>query len=108
MGQDKYVAYVSTYTMGGDQHGIKIYDVDVENGRLSKKDQVEITNSSYVTISKNRKYLYSITDFGVEGYEILPDGGLKVINMASINGMRGCYLSTDYEDKFLKHIEKQP
>lgn len=100
MAKDKYVAYVSTYTRG-DNHGIKIYDVDVKNGRLTKKDQVEITNSSYVTISKNRKYLYSITDFGVEGYEILPDGGLKVINMASINGMRGCYLSTDYEDKFL-------
>ena len=100
MAKGKYVAYVSTYTRG-DHHGIKIYDVDMKNGRLSEKDQVEITNSSYVTISKNRKYLYSITDFGVEGYEILPDGGLKVINMASINGMRGCYLSTDYDDKFL-------
>ena len=24
-----------------------------------------------------------------------------MINHASINGMRGCYLSTDYEDKYL-------
>ncbi len=64
MGEGKYVAYVSTYTMGkGDNHGIKIYDVDMENGRLLEKDQVEITNSSYVTISHNKKYLYSITDF---------------------------------------------
>ena len=61
----KYVAYVSTYTMG-DKHGIKIYDVDMEKGRFQEKDQVEITNSSYVTISKNKKFLYSITDFGVE------------------------------------------
>ena len=31
MGNEKYVAYVSTYTAGkGDNHGIKIYDVDVE------------------------------------------------------------------------------
>ena len=37
----------------------------------------------------------------MEAYEIQPDGTLKVINMAGINGMRGCYLSTDYEDKFL-------
>ena len=57
MGKEKYVAYVSTYTMGGDQHGIKIYDVDMENGRLIPKDEVEITNSSYVTISHNRKIL---------------------------------------------------
>lgn len=65
MAQEKYVAYVSTYTMG-DKNGIKIFEVDMEKGRLIKKDQVEITNSSYVTISHNSKYLYSITDFGVE------------------------------------------
>lgn len=96
----KYVAYVSTYTMG-DHHGICIYDVDMEHGRLSLKDRVEITNSSYLSISHNRRWLYSITDVGIESYEILPDGGLKTINRASINGMRGHYLSTDYEDRFI-------
>ena len=102
MEKEKYIAYVSTYTMGkGDKHGIKIYDVDMENGRLHAKDQVEITNSSYVTISHDKKRLYSITDFGVESFRIQPDGGLELIDHASINGMRGCYLSTDYEDNFL-------
>lgn len=98
--REKYVAYVSTYTMG-DRHGIKIYDVDMESGVFKEKDQVEITNSSYVTISKNKKYLYSITDFGVEAYTIQKDGSLELINFAPINGMRGCYLSTDYKDEFL-------
>lgn len=98
--KEKYVAYVSTYTHG-DKHGIKIYDVDMEKGRFVEKDQVEITNSSYVTISHNNKYLYSITDFGVEAYKILKDGSLEMINGASINGMRGCYLSTDYTNSFL-------
>ena len=101
MEKEKYVAYVSTYTMGGDQYGIKIYDVDLENGRLIAKDHVEITNSSYVTISHSRKFLYSITDFGVEAYKIEDDGNLTEINRGNINGMRGCYLSTDYEDKML-------
>lgn len=102
MEKEKYVAYVSTYTTGkGDNHGIKIYDVDVQNGRLTAKNQVEITNSSYVTISHNMKYLYSITDFGVESYKILENGDLELINFATINGMRGCYLSTDYEDRYL-------
>lgn len=100
MGKEKYVAYVSTYTMK-DNHGITIYDVDMENGKFMEKDQVEITNSSYLTISHNQKYLYSITDFGVESFEIQRDGSLRLINHASINGMRGCYLSTDYQDKFL-------
>lgn len=103
---DKYVAYVSTYTSGTltndkKSYGIKIYDVDMENGRFTPKDQVEITNSSYVTITHNKKYLYSITDMGVEAYRIEKDGALSNLGMASINGMRGCYLSTDYEDKFL-------
>ncbi len=100
MKNEKYVAYVSTYT-SGDNHGIKIYDVDMKNGYFKEKDEVEITNSSYITISHNAKFLYSITDFGVEAYEITADGNLKVINSHTINGMRGCYLSTDYEDRFL-------
>ena len=100
--KDKYVAYVSSYTSGNNAIlGISIFDVDVENGRMSRKDQVEITNSSYITISHSQEYLYSITDFGVESYKINNDGSLKLIGSASINGMRGCYLSTDYEDKFL-------
>ncbi|MGL5258683.1 MAG: lactonase family protein [Lachnospiraceae bacterium] len=100
MGQDKYVAYVSTYTQGHN-HGIKIYDVDCENGRFIEKDQVEITNSSYITISRSSKFLYSITDVGVESYKIEKDGSLTSLNVASINGMRGCYLSTDHTDKLL-------
>lgn len=100
MAKERYVAYVSTYTQG-DSHGIKIYDVDMEKGRFIEKDKVEITNSSYVTISHNGKYLYSITDFGVEAYNILKDGDLELINFAPINGMRGCYVSTDYTDNFL-------
>lgn len=96
---DKYVAYVSTYTMG-KQNGIKIFDVDTPNGRLMPKGEVEITNSSFVTISNNKKYLYSITDFGVAAYSIQPDGMLQYINTAPINGMRGCYISTDMNDRF--------
>ncbi len=98
--KEKYVAYVSTYTQG-DTHGIKIYDVDMENGCFIEKDKVEISNSSYMCVSHNRKYLYSITDFGVEAYKILADGGLEVINFATIQGMRGCYVSTDYTDRYL-------
>ena len=100
MSKEKYVAYISSYTQG-DSHGIRIYDVDMKNGRFKEKDKVEITNSSYLTISHNGKFLYSITDFGVEAYTIQPDGDLELINFAPINGMRGCYVSTDYTDQYL-------
>lgn len=97
---DKYVAYVSTYTQGNNK-GIRIYDVDVKAGRIKEREQVTITNSSYLTISHNLKYVYSITDLGVEAFRILPDGSLAEINRAPINGMRGCYISTDYTDQYL-------
>ncbi|MBR6256565.1 MAG: lactonase family protein [Lachnospiraceae bacterium] len=96
----KYVAYVSCYTQGS-KVGMRVYDVDMEAGRFTEKEQVQISNSSYVTISHNRKVLYSITDQGVEAYNIKKDGTLETISAASINGMRGCYLSTDYSDRFL-------
>lgn len=99
---DQFVAYVSSYTRTGNKKvGIRIYDVDVEQGTLQEKSSVSITNSSYVAISHNRRYLYSITDFGVESFRILKGGELEKINLGSINGMRGSHLSTDYKDEFL-------
>jgi len=97
---EKVVAYVAGYTRD-DKNGLKIYDVDIKKGALKLRDEIAITNASYITISHNGKLLYSITDEGVQSYEILSDGSLKEINKKSINGMRGCYISTDYEDRYL-------
>ena len=46
MAKGKYVAYVSTYTTG-DSYGIRVYDVDVENGKFVEKEKVEIEHTSY-------------------------------------------------------------
>lgn len=100
MAKNKCVAYVSTYTRKNDK-GIRVYDVDDKNGRLQEREQVTIKNSSYLTISHNQKYIYSITDFGVEAFKKTENGSLELINMASINGMRGCYISTDYTDRYM-------
>lgn len=100
MDQKKYVAYVGTYTHGSSK-GIHIYDLDVENGRAVERKVVPINNPSYIKKSHNEKYLYSISDEGVQSFRILPDGDLDPMNSASIRGMRGCYLSTDREDRFL-------
>lgn len=97
---DKYVAYVGTYTHGSSI-GIHLYDLDVKDGRMTERKVIPINNSSYVIKSHNGKYLYSIADEGVEAFEILPDGDLKPINKAATGGMRGCFLSTDKADKYL-------
>lgn len=99
-GKEAYVAYVGTYT-NGDSKGIHIYDVDVEEGLLYLRKVVPVNNSSYITRSKNMKYLYSIADEGVRAYRIEPDGDLTAINEIDINGMRGCHMSVDMDGKYL-------
>ncbi len=99
-GQEKYVAYVGTYTHG-TSIGIHIYDLDTDEGIMKERTVIPVNNASYLTKSYNGKYLYSIADEGVEVLRILPDGGLEPINKVDINGMRGCYLSTDKSGKFL-------
>lgn len=100
MGKEGYVAYAGTYTNGSSK-GIHIYDVDVEEGLLYLRKVIPVSNSSYITRSKNEKFLYSIADEGVRAYEIQPDGDLKPINQIDINGMRGCHMSVDMEGKYL-------
>ena len=100
MSKDKYVAYVGTYTHGSSI-GIHVYDLDVENGYMTEREVVPVNNASHVAKSNNGKYLYSIADEGVEVLKIKEDGGLEPINKVGIDGMRGCYLSTDKNGKFL-------
>lgn len=97
----KYVAYVGSYSYTGKAKGITIYDVDTERGCFVKKDEVDVDNSSYVIKSRDQKTLYSIADEGIVSFRILPDGSLERLNSVKINGMRGCHLSTDVNDKFI-------
>ena len=59
MAQEKYVAYVGTYTHENSV-GIHIYDVDVTKGYMTERKVVPINNPSDLVVSRNRKFLYSI------------------------------------------------
>ena len=100
MSKSKYVAYVGTYTHGSSV-GIHIYDLDIEEGTMSERNVVSVNNASHITKSPNGQYLYSIADEGVEVLKIFPNGDLEPINQVDIDGMRGCFLSTDLDGKFL-------
>jgi 6-phosphogluconolactonase len=100
MKKDKYIAYVGTYTHGSSE-GIHLYDLNVEQGEMMERKVIPIKNPSHLTQSKNGRFLYSIADEGVEAFKILPDGDLASINKVGIDGMRGCYLSTDEQGKYL-------
>ncbi len=100
MEKDRYVAYVGTYTHENSL-GIHIYDLDVENGSISERKMVPISNSSDVIVSHDGRILYSIADEGVAAFHIQEDGDLKLINKEWIGGMRGCYLELDDLDRYL-------
>ncbi len=100
MAEEKYVAYVGTYT---HEHsiGIHLYDLDLKAGKMEERKVVQINNPSDLIVSNSGKYLYSIADEGVESFKILPDGDLEPLNDKWIGGMRGCYVELDNEDRYL-------
>lgn len=100
MKQQKYVAYVGTYTHENSV-GIHIYDVDTENVTFKERKVVPINNPSDLVVTKDKKFLYSIADEGVQSFKILPDGDLEAMNSASIGGIRGCFVDVDDENRFL-------
>ena len=98
--KDNYVAYVGSYTHESSK-GIHIYDCDVEEGRIYERCEVPIDNPSYITLSYDKRFLYAICDQGVSAYAITEDGSLELMNVASINGMRGCHISVTKANNFL-------
>lgn len=98
--QNKYMAYVSSYSYNGHAKGITIYDVDVEKGSFTPRCEVEINNSSYLTVSNDGRTLYALADEGIVSFRILENGGLDRLNSMNIKGMRGSHLTTDAEDRF--------
>lgn len=100
MERDKYVAYVGSYTHEKSK-GIHLFNMDVDSGRISEWKEIECNNPSYITIANSGKYLYSIVDEGVAAYAILDDGDLELMNVKSINGMRGCHIWLTKDDRFM-------
>lgn len=100
MKEEKYVAYVGTYTHENSV-GIHIYDVDVQNGQLKERKVIPINNPSDLVVSKDKRFLYSIADEGVEAFKIQPDGDLIAMNKQWIGGMRGCYVEVDDKNRYL-------
>lgn len=100
MAEEKYVAYVGTYTHENSL-GIHVYDMDIQEGKLTERNVTPINNPSYLKVSKDGKILYSIADEGVAAFRIDENGDLEKINQAWIGGMRGCYVETDMKRRYL-------
>lgn len=98
---NKYVAYVGSYSYTGTAKGITIYDINLDKGNFIKRGEVDVDNSSYLTLSNDNKILYSIADEGIVSFRIHENGTIRRIGCASIRGMRGCHLSIDKDNKYI-------
>ncbi len=98
---NKYVAYVGSYSYTGAAKGITIYDVYPNKGTFKKRGEIDVDNSSYLTLSKDLKTLYSIADEGIVSFRIHENGTITRLNAAGIRGMRGCHLSIDANSEYI-------
>ena len=104
----KYYLFVGTYT-NTDSKGIYIYDFDSQTGEarwVSNTDSV--TNPSWLTISKNQKYVYAVNETNgsnpgrVTAYSFdKKNGTLHFLNTTASGGDDPCYISTTSDNKWL-------
>lgn len=102
---DQLIAYVGTYT-NGDSKGIYRFQVDPVSGQVDHvKAVAEIGGPTYLTISQNNDYLYSVAkvgeDGGVAAYSINEEHDLTLINHQVEAGSPPCHVSLDGSSQYL-------
>ena len=92
---------VGTYTNEQKTNGIHVYTFNSETGNFQEKSKVsDITNPSFLTISRDRKNVYAVSEGG-EGKGIsafsfdIASGKLAFLNSGSAGGNGPCYVTVD-------------
>jgi 6-phosphogluconolactonase len=107
----KETAYIGTYTYDKSE-GIYALDFNTETGRLGLARLVaKLDNPSYLSISKNNKYLYAALESdifngtpggAVGAFSICKESGeLNLLNLKSACGNTPCHISVDSTNKYL-------
>lgn len=97
---------VGTYT-GKNSEGIYVYKFNTSTGAMEKVSSIFTENPSYLAISKDRKFVYSVNENGdnkggVSSFSFdEATGKLTKINSQSSNGDHPCYISVDNSGKWV-------
>lgn len=99
--KNKQNLIIGTYTNKCESKGIYVYDFDSNTGNSNFKNAAEnVINPSYLTVSKDNNYVYSVNENGLEssvssfGYKS-STGKLSFINKQSSKGADPCYIIND-------------
>ena len=106
----KHILYVGTYTEGLTD-GIFVYSFNDHSGKLvNLKIPAVSNNPSYLTISKDKKFLYAVGELdnlganksgGVSAFRIEENGKLTLVNHVLTYGANPCHVSLSPDNKLL-------
>jgi 6-phosphogluconolactonase len=103
--QENYLL-VGTYT-GKKSEGIYVYKFNTSSGAMEKVSSVFTENPSYLAVSKDKKYVYSVNENGdnkggVTAFSFDESTGkLTKLNSQLSNGDHPCYISVDNSGKWV-------
>lgn len=97
---------IGTYTTKGNSQGIYIYDFDVKTGEAKPVSIIKnVNNPSYLTVSKNKQFIYTIQETGassaVSAFHFNnKTGETSLINKEVTNGADPCFVLADDKHVF--------
>ncbi|WP_453992786.1 lactonase family protein [Bacillus nitroreducens] len=96
----QFIGYVGTYTKG-DSKGVYTFTLDIDEKKIQDvKLAATLENPTYVTVSQDNRFLYSVIKEGETGgvaaYEIdSQTGDLKALNSMVSDGASPCHVSVN-------------
>ena len=96
---------IGTYT-SGTSAGIYVYKFDEETGEAAYVSETKAVNPSYLTVSNDESFVYSVSESGRDAalaYAFSFDkktGKLNLLNSQPTNGAAPCYINTDRSGRF--------
>ncbi|QNL52440.1 lactonase family protein [Olivibacter sp. SDN3] len=96
---------IGTYTDTGKSQGIYVYAFDTVSGKLTYRSEVPTDNPSFLTLSKDRKYVYSVNELGEGNGRVSAfaydssTAKLRFLNQQAALGDAPCHITIDQEDK---------
>jgi 6-phosphogluconolactonase len=96
-----YNLLIGTYTNTGKSEGIYTYDFNTQTAAFRAKCiEKNVTNPSYLTVSKDNKFVYSVNEDGekstISAFSFDPVAGkLNFLNKLDAKGADPCYIISD-------------
>jgi 3-carboxymuconate cyclase len=104
-GNDNTFLLAGTYTSVEGSKGIYVYRFDTETGKADSVTMAEVANPSYLTLSPDEQFVYSVSENGegdgaVHAFSFDKNSGrLALLNSQPTRGSGPCYITIDSKGK---------